>query len=529
MDNRYDNFYGNNHEFEQQNKTSNDMDNAYNGVPYQDASSGGFNSTDNGVNANASEHDVMSEQIIRPDTAQNQSMNAQQEQQSQYYGGIINQDPSGNQTNTQFVQNSAPFANGTGYTQENSLTVVPQQKKKAKKKANRKFSLVQLVASILVTAVLCTTFMSLAVNSRIDSIEDKYAQVNATTANSNTPNVQNTSTDSNTYTAVADKVSPSVVGIRVTTSVQNMFFGTSDSSDEGSGVIYTSDGYIITNYHVISGAVEASSSQNTMNYFNRFGETSASTSKIEVFLAANSDISYEAEIIGYDASVDLAVIKIDAENLTPISIGNSDNLQIGDVVVAVGNPGGLEFMGSVSQGIISGLNRSITTETGTEMNLIQTDAAINPGNSGGALCDMNGNLIGINNSKMAGDGYEGMGFSIPVNTVVDICDSIIQKKDEPQPYLGIMASSEYTYDVLRSYGLPGGVLVASCVTGSPAEDAGIQAYDIITEFNGIQVTSLDQMNSEKNKLSVGDVVQLTIFRSGEYYTVNVTLGATIAQ
>ena len=280
---------------------------------------------------------------------------------------------------------------------------------------------------------------------------------------------------------------------------------------------------------MISGAVEASSSQNTMNYINRFGETSASTSKIEVFLAANSDISYEAEIIGYDASVDLAVIKIDAENLTPISIGNSDNLQIGDVVVAVGNPGGLEFMGSVSQGIISGLNRSITTETGTEMNLIQTDAAINPGNSGGALCDMNGNLIGINNSKMAGDGYEGMGFSIPVNTVVDICDSIIQKKDEPQPYLGIMASSEYTYDVLRSYGLPGGVLVASCVTGSPAEDAGIQAYDIITEFNGIQVTSLDQMNSEKNKLSVGDVVQLTIFRSGEYYTVNVTLGATIAQ
>lgn len=318
-------------------------------------------------------------------------------------------------------------------------------------------------------------------------------------------NIVESSSDS-LVEAIAEKVSPSVVGIRTTFSVNYFFYGSTDKSGEGSGVIYSSDGYIVTNYHVISEAVENNGS-------------------ISVFLPSDSQTAIDAKVIGYDVSADLAVVKIEKTGLTAIEIGDSDEVKVGNTAVAVGNPGGLQFMGSVSAGIISGLNRTIQMEnTGEYVNLIQTDAAINPGNSGGALVNSNGFLIGLNSAKLASTEYEGMGFAIPSNTVVSICKRIIENVDEPQSYLGLDISSYYTSERLNMMGYPSGVVVERVSEGSPAESAGLQRGDIITQFNNTDITSLAMYNSEKAKYAPGETISLTVYRQNKLYTVKITLG-----
>ena len=206
----------------------------------------------------------------------------------------------------------------------------------------------------------------------------------------------------NIVEAVAQKATPSVVGIRTTTSVTNFFGGTSQSSGEGSGVIYSENGYIITNYHVISGAI------------------GSNNSKIEVYLDSADAEGYNATVVGYNIAADLAVIKIDAKNLTAVELADSSKLKVGQYVITIGNPGGLEFMDSVTYGVISGLDRVVSSDS--DVKLIQTDAAINPGNSGGALLNAEGKLVGINSAKIVSEEFEGMGFAIPSNTVKEICD-----------------------------------------------------------------------------------------------------------
>ena len=313
------------------------------------------------------------------------------------------------------------------------------------------------------------------------------------------------STDEAAVQAVAEAVSPSVVGIVVATSSQS-FFGTGTSSEsEGSGIIYSEDGYIITNYHVISDAVE-------------------SNGKISVYLESDSTTAISATVVGYDVSADLAVVKIDKNGLPSIGIGKSSDLKVGQTAIAVGNPGGMDFMGSVSKGIISGLDRTIQLENTTEINLIQTDAAINPGNSGGALVNSSGQLIGVNSAKMASENFEGMGFAIPVDDVVEICDRIISKKDAPVGYVGVEISTRYDASTLQMMGYPAGVVVAGVAAGSPAANAGIEKGDIITQFNGTAVTGYTVFNSEKMKYSPGDEVTLTAYRGGKTYSVKITLG-----
>lgn len=307
--------------------------------------------------------------------------------------------------------------------------------------------------------------------------------------------------------AVAAKCSQSVVGIRTTTSVQNFFYSQSDeATGEGSGVIYTSDGYIITNYHVISSAVE-----NTKN------------SRIDVFVGSPDTSPYEAEVIGYSISSDLAVIKIKAEGLTAVEIGDSDKLNIGDYVVTIGSPGGLDFMGSVTYGIVSGLDRIVSTDS--DVKLIQTDAAINPGNSGGALLSVEGKLIGINSSKIVSTEYEGMGFSIPVNTVVKKCNKIIKRQNEPEVYVGISFSQRYTESILNYYGYPAGAVVASVDEGSPAYNAGIRRGDIITEFNGKSINSVTLLEELIRESELGSKADIKLYRSGKYYTTEITIGS----
>ncbi len=313
--------------------------------------------------------------------------------------------------------------------------------------------------------------------------------------------------------AVAEKVKPSVVGIR-TLSSYNSFFGSGEeATGEGSGIIYTNDGYIITNYHVIENAI------------------GNSKSRIEVFLESDPNNGIEAAVVGYNISYDLAVVKIKtSKKLNAIELSTSENLKVGQFVAAVGNPGGIEFMGSVTYGIISGLNRTISDgSTNDAVPLIQTDAAINPGNSGGALVNTKGQLIGVNSSKIVSESYEGMGFAIPVDEVKEICNKIIDREYAPTPYIGITISERYDAATLKYLGYPAGAVVQNVVDGGPASDAGIKRGHIITEFNGIKITDYTVLTKAISECTPNEVITVVVYESGKYYSTSLTVGSNNQQ
>ncbi len=313
--------------------------------------------------------------------------------------------------------------------------------------------------------------------------------------------------------AVAEKVKPSVVGIR-TLSSYNSFFGSGEeATGEGSGIIYTSDGYIITNYHVIKGAI------------------GNSKSRIQVFLDGDVENGIEATVVGYNISYDLAVIKIKtSKKLAAIELASSADLKVGQFVAAVGNPGGMEFMGSVTYGIISGLNRTISDgSTNDAVALIQTDAAINPGNSGGALVNTKGQLIGVNSSKIVSESYEGMGFAIPVDEVKEMCNKIIDREYAPTPYIGITISERYDAETLKYLGYPAGAVVQNVVEGGPASEAGIKRGHIITEFNGVKITDYTVLTDAISECTPNEVITVVVYESGKYYSTSLTVGSNNQQ
>ena len=294
----------------------------------------------------------------------------------------------------------------------------------------------------------------------------------------------------------------STVGI--TTSVTTNFWGfQTTSAASGSGFILTGDGYVLTNYHVIE-----------------------SSNSISVTLYDGK--SYDAVLIGYDESSDIAVLKIDAEGLTPVVLGDSDNLNVGDSVVAIGNPLG-ELTFSLTSGAVSALNREITLSNSVTMNLIQTDCAINSGNSGGALFNLYGEVIGITNAKYSGSGsgasIDNIGFAIPINHVRGIVESIIENGYVAKPYIGVAVSdvSEET----MSYGLPAGAAVRAVSEDSPAEKAGLQVNDIITAVNGKEISGRTGLSEAVSAASVGDTLTLTVYRQGNTISVDVTVGEQI--
>lgn len=314
---------------------------------------------------------------------------------------------------------------------------------------------------------------------------------------------------SDTSVAVAQKVLPSIVGIKIKYSV-NSVFGASEAEATGSGIIIREDGYIVTNNHVVS--TESNSSYYAIE----------EASKMTVNLY-NDTTEYEATIIGTDEYTDLAVIKIDASGLTPATLGNSDNVKVGEFAMAIGCPLGLES--TVTSGIISAINRTVDDGVGTEYNCIQTDAAINSGNSGGALVNSNGEVIGINTLKLAGTGVEGMGFAIPINTTTDVIDQLIQYQTVKRPYIGIsgIAVDEKT---AKQYNLPMGVYVYTVGKDSPAEKAGLQKGDVITKIEGVEVKTVNELNKEKNNHNIGDAVTLSVHKNGEDSDVQLTLTET---
>lgn len=412
---------------------------------------------------------------------------------------LVSEFENNNQNYENFEDNQPP-----SYTTPYQNYAVPQRAKKTKKS----HSTAVVIVSSLLAAVIGLTGGVIAMVSvfGINHLFGNQKQTEITESSNNSKSNVTINVDENassTAEAVAAKCTESVVGIRTTTSVMSFFGGAQEQTGDGSGVVYTADGYIITNYHVISSAVNGQNS------------------KIDVFIGDSNSKSYPATVVGYNISCDLAVLKIDANGLTPIEIGDSSKLKVGQVVVTIGASGGLEFMGSVTYGIISGLDRTVSTNS--QLKLIQTDAAINPGNSGGALLDSSGKLVGINSSKIASVEFEGMGFAIPVNTVKEKCDKIISHDGSSQVYFGVSVSSTYTSDVLEFYGFPVGAVVSSVADGSPAANAGIERGDIITEFNGTQITEYTVLGDALYDCEPDQTVKVTIYRSGRLYDVDVKL------
>ena len=326
------------------------------------------------------------------------------------------------------------------------------------------------------------------------------------------------STSDELIAEVAEKVGPSVVGIKTTVLTRDFFYGLTESNPSGSGIIFKENGYILTNNHVIENAL-TSGTNNIAN-----------GCKIEVILPSEKEEVYEAKVVGRDSKTDLAVLKIEKSGLNAVEFGNSDRLRVGEVAIAIGNPGGLEYMGSVTSGIISGLNRTLALENGRQLKLIQTDAAINPGNSGGALVNSKGQVIGINTVKIAGSEYEGLGFAIPSNKVIEIGESLVEfKYVKGRPLIGITIDTRYNESMAKRYSMPVGVYVASVDLLSSAYRAGIEKGDIITEFGDVAIKDIDQLNEEKNKYVAGEEVKVKVYKSttGKTKTVKIKLGEDI--
>lgn len=342
---------------------------------------------------------------------------------------------------------------------------------------------------------IVATFIGLKVFSNED-----VTQANKTNNEASNVTSYKFATVENPVVAISKQVGPSVVGVKVSYTAQTIF-GNTEAEGQGSGIVYSTDGYIITNYHVIETAL---------------GDKSA---KVSVIL--NTGDTLDATVVGGDSVTDVAVIKVDKKGLTAAEFGDSDAIEVGELAVAIGNPLGEEFAGSVTVGYISAVNRSMTS-AGMTYNLIQTDAAINSGNSGGPLVSSAGKVIGINTAKITATGVEGMGFAIPINEVLPIAEELITNKKIARPYIGINGVAIDDIDAER-YSLVVGVYVQSIELKSPAELAGLKQGDVITEVNGKKVTTVAEINVIKNKLKIGDKVTLKVYRDKDYKEVVVTL------
>lgn len=364
-----------------------------------------------------------------------------------------------------------------------------------KSSSGKAFALGMLGGIIGGTAAVLISNAVMPINNVKNNVETGKELVNTVTKE------YTFSTVENPVVAISEKVGPSVVGVKVTYTSQNIWGILSENEGQGSGIIYSADGYIVTNYHVIEEAI---------------GKDNA-----KVYVLFPDDESVEAKIVGYDSVTDMAVLKIDKKGLTAAEFGNSDEISVGELAVAIGNPLGEEFAGSVTVGYISATNRKIATD-GTTYNLIQTDAAINSGNSGGPLVNASGKVIGVNTVKIASTGVEGMGFAIPSNDILPIIEELITNKKIVRPYIGV-GGITLSKDLAATYNLVEGIYIQTVDEKGPAYIAGIKQGDVITEAEGKKVTSIAELNEIKYKKKVGDSIKLKIYREKEYKEITVVL------
>lgn len=408
----------------------------------------------------------------------------------------------------QYRQSPQMYAPGVyNNAQANAPTQVPAvpPKKSGAQPGSRRKLITGIIIGVVAVAVV--SISSIGIYSKFSGIgtsnsksEHSDFQINEV----ETPQTDTTITGDETELTpaqVAAKVRPSIVSVITTDNVNY----NSGESGEGSGIILDSDGYIVTNSHVIG-----------------------DSKKYEISVITSDGTTYDAQVIGYDTHSDLAVLKIDAKNLPECELGDSSKLVLGDYVIAIGNPGGVQFAGSITDGIISGIDRIIDTtdtESTSAMRYIQTNAAINPGNSGGALVNMYGQVIGINTSKISADGYEGMGFAIPSNTVKEIVQDLVDYGYvQGRVKLGITCvtiSSAY-----ESQGTPAGLMIYS-IDSQSSLNGKAQVYDIITHCEGNRITSLSQLQDIIFEKKPGDTVKLTLFRPSTSKNKSSTYDVTI--
>ncbi len=398
------------------------------------------------------------------------------------------------------------------YTESTDLIIYQQEPKKKKKNHMWLTAVCSALAASVFTAGIFTTAMyfTLGKSNNTQQTPNASSAITAQQDNSSDDTVQLASYQNGkkvlTVPQIAEQVGPSVVGVINKTTIQSQkyydpfsgrYFYSSDPSQDGqtveqgsgSGIIFQDDGYVITNQHVIDGATEISVILNT-------GE------------------EFSASLVGQDTKTDLAVLKIDPGNtkLTAATLGDSTTVQVGELAVAIGNPMGQEFSGSVTAGIISAVNRTMTIENRT-YNLLQTDAAINSGNSGGALINQYGEVIGINSVKLSTTGVEGMGFAIAISEAKPIIDDLMSEGHVTgRPLVGVSIKD-------TGYGL----FIASVTSGSGAEEAGLKAYDMILEVDGQKVSSTQEINEIRDKKKAGDYLTFKILRDGETMEMQVRL------
>lgn len=383
------------------------------------------------------------------------------------------------------------------------------QKFNYSKNSNRKQIATTVVASFVSAVVggACALGVYVGLNKEPAKAIETSKTNTSTVVETSNPNLSQVSLTNYSDTAIyaAQKALPSMVSISVEYDVNYMGMKKAVAGS-GSGVILSEDGYILTNNHVISSADSSSFYQ----------VSDAKSIKVKIY---GDDTEYSAEIIGTDSQTDLAVLKIDKTGLTPAELGDSSSVQIGEFVLAIGNPYNLDY--SVTAGIISALNREMTVEN-TTYNVIQADCAINSGNSGGALVNGKGEVIGITTLKLAGDGIEGVSFAIPVNETVPIYKKLIEKGKISRPFVGISGIDLDEATAIRN-GLTKGIYVDSVVSGSGAEDAGIMAGDVIVSFDGKDVSTMDELNAIKNTKNIGDKIEIKLYRKSELKTFTITL------
>ena len=381
----------------------------------------------------------------------------------------------------------------------------PKPKKEKSGSGWGKLIAVTLIAALL-GGMLGAALTGGALNKRMDAMEQNLAENSQALASameeqqSSQPLALPAAGEGMTAAQIYEQACRQVVGVTTEVTYTNFFGMTSSSAVSGSGFIISEDGYILTNYHVIE---------------------SADQGRLPVTVMTYDGTKYDAAIVGTEEANDIAVLKIEASGLTPVTFGDSNSLSVGDAVYAVGNPlGELEF--SMSTGHVSALDRVITTQESESINMFQIDAAVNPGNSGGPVYNRLGQVVGVVTAKYSSTGVEGLGFAIPVNDASSIADDLINKGYVTgKAYLGIWLDERYDAMYAEYYNMPLGAYIRAVDQGSCAEKAGLQAGDIITKLGGKEISSYTDLKAAVRNYSAGDSAEVEYYRAGEMLTLTV--------
>ncbi|MFD1415200.1 S1C family serine protease [Oceanobacillus jeddahense] len=423
-----------------------------------------------------------------------------------------NNDPLTDEAST--IDNHRSEQNRTTDEQQTTYVASSETKPPKQKKSKGWFSgffsgaIGGIISSVLVVLLLGNQLLP-ASEGALDSSGGETASSNAS-SESIIPTIASDDAD---VSADISEVSQAVVGV-INMQQQNLWDG-SEEAGTGSGIIYKKEdgnAYVITNNHVVEGAEQ-------------------------VQVALDEEHQVDATVLGTDALTDLAVLEIDGEHVdTVANLGSSEGIEVGETVMAIGNPLGMDFNNSVTRGIISGLNRNVEVDTNGDgapdwvTEVLQTDAAINPGNSGGALVNANGDVIGINSMKIAQSQVEGIGFAIPIDEALPVVEKLETDGEVSRPLIGISTAPlsqvppQYQQEIELPEDVEGGMVIANVQSGSPADNANLQQFDVITKINGNPVTSIIELRKELfDQGQAGEHVEIEFARDGELHSITLKM------